>query len=274
MAYTSAQKSAISQLVQFTGCDERSAVKYLKATNWKVDVAADAYFTGGGVPAAAPASSASSGGSVSGNLNKLFDKYQDPDNKTLMDINGVMTYFMTDLSLNLDEDPIVFAVSELVQAKSMNGFNRAGFVAGWSAVGADTIPKQQSHIAALRRKFESDPAYFKRVYLYTYTFFTPDSKSLPLPEAVSTWQCIFPANSHFRKNYLAHWVEFLQTEYKKSISRDTWTQLLEFAGWLEGEGEGGVAGYDEFGAWPSIIDSFVEYLKPKQNRGEDDTWMD
>jgi len=99
----------------------------------------------------------------------------------------------------------------------------------------------------MRNEFKSDREYFKRVYLYAYGLFLQSSKSLPLETAISCWQCIFRDSDYFSKDYLDHWVEFLNTEYKKSISRDTWSQLLEFSFWLKGEGDKGVSEYDEFG---------------------------
>ncbi|KAJ3700593.1 hypothetical protein LUZ61_004298 [Rhynchospora tenuis] len=44
--------------------------------------------------------------------------------------------------------------------------------------------------------------------------------------------------------------------HKKVISRDTWSQLLEFVKTIDPQ----LSNYDEEGAWPYLIDEFVEYL--------------
>ncbi|KAJ0961170.1 hypothetical protein J5N97_000854 [Dioscorea zingiberensis] len=53
-----------------------------------------------------------------------------------------------------------------------------------------------------------------------------------------------------------HWCQFLQAKHNKAISRDTWSQLLEFAKTIDPS----LSNYDAEGAWPYLIDEFVEYL--------------
>ncbi|KAK9989764.1 hypothetical protein SO802_030003, partial [Lithocarpus litseifolius] len=44
--------------------------------------------------------------------------------------------------------------------------------------------------------------------------------------------------------------------HNKAISRNTWSQLLEFARTVDPA----LTNYDAEGAWPYLIDEFVEYL--------------
>lgn len=93
----------------------------------------------------------------------------------------------------------------------------------------------------------TDNEVFKRVYTYTFGFaLTAPAKTLPLEVAVLGWKCLFHEQHPFHA-YLGYWVEFLETEYKKAISKDTWNMLLEFATWLQGEGDKGVKEYDIYG---------------------------
>ena len=56
-----------------------------------------------------------------------------------------------------------------------------------------------------------------------------------------------------------HKVKHILKEYtKKAISKDTWSQLLEFAKQDTKDME-----YDENGAWPVMIDDFVSWRKSK-----------
>ena len=72
----------------------------------------------------------------------------------------------------------------------------------------------------------------------------------------------------------------MKEHHKRSIPKDTWNLLLDFATTVNddlGEWVVGFEGidtmrtlssgnYDEEGAWPVLIDDFVEYAKPIVNQ--------
>lgn len=53
-----------------------------------------------------------------------------------------------------------------------------------------------------------------------------------------------------RYKYMEDWLTFLETEYKKAISRDTWQQFYEFTQTIKTD----FSNYDEDSAWPVVID--------------------
>ncbi|PNX86385.1 hypothetical protein L195_g042463 [Trifolium pratense] len=68
------------------------------------------------------------------------------------------------------------------------------------------------------------------------------------------WQLLFAEKQW---PLVDHWCQFLQARHNKAISRDTWSQLLEFAKTVSSN----LSDYDAEGAWPYLIDEFVDYLK-------------
>ncbi|GKD45332.1 DCN1-like protein 1 [Tanacetum coccineum] len=83
---------------------------------------------------------------------------------------------------------------------------------------------------------------------------TQGQKSLALDTAIGMWQLLFEEKQW---PLVEHWCQFLQARHNKAISRDTWSQLLEFARSVDPT----LSNYDAEGAWPYLLDEFVEYLK-------------
>lgn len=120
------------------------------------------------------------------------------------------------------------------------------------------------HIRKLVKSLSKDPALFKKVYKYAFIVGREsDQKSLGLENALIYWELLFAPpgmqwkNEH--RDWLALWKKFLAEKWTRSVNRDMWNMALEFA--FKSMEDDSLSFWNEDGAWPSVIDDFVQWCK-------------
>ncbi|KAI7754925.1 hypothetical protein M8C21_027035 [Ambrosia artemisiifolia] len=86
-------------------------------------------------------------------------------------------------------------------------------------------------------------------YKHTYLFF---NCSLAVSRAIMAWKLVL--SGRFR--LLNQWCSFVEKNQRHNISEDTWRQVLAFSRCVHENLEG----YDPEGAWPVLVDEFVEHM--------------
>lgn len=74
--------------------------------------------------------------------------------------------------------------------------------------------------------------------------------------AVPTWKLLLKD----RYKYIDEWCIFIEQEWKKAISKDTWDQFLDFTRQVGDNFEK----YDPDGAWPVAVDEFYDWFHKRQ----------
>ncbi|KAJ4973163.1 hypothetical protein NE237_006337 [Protea cynaroides] len=101
--------------------------------------------------------------------------------------------------------------------------------------------------------FMVDSCEFTR--FYDFVFFVcreNGQKNITLTNAIAAWRLVLAG----RFRLLNQWCEFVEKNQRHNISEDTWQQVLAFSRCVHEDLEG----YDPKGAWPVIIDDFVEHM--------------
>lgn len=270
------QKNAVSQLMEITGASESTAKTLMKKYNYEVDQAMNAYLDQ--APSSRPRTSTSNPASPAesaAKLQALFENYKTADDaKDETSIEGTMKYME---ELGVMEDAAMLIGLEIVQSPSMGVMKKQAFVDGWikATVDAkkhlDTIAKQKAYIATLKSRLSSDIGHFRKVYRYTFiSSKESDTKALSKDFAIVYWNMLFCAPGIEWKtaqtNWLELWIEYIEKNWTKTVSKDMWNQTAEFA--LKSINDDELSFYSEEGAWPSVIDEFVAWVKEKRGTGD------
>ncbi|KAG6034766.1 hypothetical protein E4U41_006388 [Claviceps citrina] len=257
---SASQRAAmISRFVTLTGTSDRQALKYLKAAGFKVKEAVDAFYSTNEVKGPTP---------VDYQLEVLFDSLRDDarDDKDKMELESTMSYLDSKLNVNL-ENAELFIALEIVQAPSVGEIHRRGFVEGWKATGAGT--SNGEHAAYIKNRLSvlsTTPALFKKVYRYAFVVGREaDQKALSLENAMVYWGMLFSPPGMVWKtkshDWLDLWKTFLNEKWTRSVNKDMWNMTLEFA--VKSMVDESLSFWNENGAWPSVIDDFVDWCRAR-----------
>ncbi|KAH6893302.1 Cullin binding-domain-containing protein [Thelonectria olida] len=200
-------------------------------------------------------------------LESLFAELQDAsDEKDQLGIDTTMTYLTSKLNVNIENAELLLAL-EIVQAPTVGVVTKKGYVDGWKSTGVGASHQEHAtHIRKLTSNLSTDSNLFKKVYKYTFVLGREnDQKALTLENALIYWDILFSDPGVIWKsknhNWLDLWKKFLGEKWTRSVNRDMWNMTLEFA--RKSMADETLSFWNEDGAWPSVIDDFVEWCQEK-----------
>lgn len=253
--------------MSFTNTNEKTAIYCLNKFDWQIEVASDMFFQNPDTFLRQDLANSSSGrhhtgSSHSNHLDKrkidvLFSTYKGNNTEDKISIEGVEN-LLSDLELEANSI-LVLILAWKCQAATQCEFTREEFYRGMRDLGGDTIDridKLKTSLIRVEQELNNNHVIFKDLYQFTFNYAKNLlQKSLDLDIAIAYWNILL--RKRFR--FLDLWVEFLTETHKRAITRDTWNLLLDFSLMIDDS----MSNYDEEGAWPVLIDEFVEYARRK-----------
>ncbi|CAH0719808.1 unnamed protein product, partial [Brenthis ino] len=172
-----------------------------------------------------------------------------------------MEKFCEDLGVD-PENVVMLVIAYKMGAKQMGYFTQEEWLKGLTDLQCDSVLKLQNKLDYLRHLL-NDPYVFKAVYRYSYDFARDkDQRSLDTGTARALLGVLLP-----RWALRAPLAEFLRGRRYRVVNRDQWTNILEFSRSVDAQ----LHAYDADGAWPVMLDEFVEWLRGERGeRGERD----
>lgn len=237
------QKDKVRKFISLTQTGEQTAIFCLTHNDWKLDLASDNYFQ-------------NSDFYLNRELDRkkieaLFNRYKDPCDPGKINFEGVIR-FLEDLQLN-PESKVVLIIAWKFRAETQCEFTKDEFVNGLSCLGVDSMEKFKTKLPILENELNDLPK-FKDFYQFTFNYAKdPGQKSLDLEMAIEYWKIVLQD----RFKFLDLWCKFLTEKHRRSIPKDTWNLLLDFAAHIDDN----MSNYDSEGAWPVLIDDFVEWCQ-------------
>lgn len=187
-----------------------------------------------------------------------FREYTTPDDPDTLGPEG-MEKFCEDIGVE-PENVVMLVLAYKMQARQMGFFTKEEWLKGLSEMQCDSIQKLQYRLEYLRCLL-NDQNTFKAIYRYAYDFARDkDQRSMDMETAKAMLQLLlgkhWPLYSQFS--------QFLDQSKYKVINKDQWCNILEFSRTIYND----LSNYDVDGAWPVMLDEFVEWLKASRAKSD------
>lgn len=179
-----------------------------------------------------------------------FNEYAEKDTQMIGPLG--MEKFCEDIGVE-PENVVMLAIAWHLEATTMGFFTLAEWLKGMTKLQCDNVQKLVNKLDYLRNSF-SDPNTFKSIYRFSFDFAREkDERSIDLETARALLALLLGRNWPLFPQFN----QFLERTKYRCVNKDQWFNILEFSRQIHPS----LSNYDEDGAWPVLLDEFVEWIR-------------
>ncbi|KAF1761867.1 hypothetical protein GCK72_010126 [Caenorhabditis remanei] len=266
-------ETILRQFVQWTQAAEPVAVNFLAKANWNIEYAMTLYFDN-------PNLFSGSAAQPSVDNERFFNQYihkEDGLGDKRIGPNGVQK-LLGELGYS-PTDRRVLILAWKCNAQTQCEFSLKEWLDGMTTLHADSVQTLRQRIDSLDAELHSDKSKFRELYLFSFSYGkAAASRSLDLETSILYWDVLFGNN---RSTLMSQWIDFLREQERQAvarlaldvgqanaakikhvwITRDTWNLFWDFIVLSRAD----LSDYDDEGAWPVLIDQFVDHCRSSLN---------
>lgn len=275
----------IQQLQDITGCTRKAATDLLRQHNFSLERAIDTFYTLSAERRRFLVGNGADPGELEGppavdekKIAEFFGRYAVPDAVACPSENvikdGGLERLSDDLGVGLDD--IFFLIFAFhCGCRTQGVITRVDFTRGLRSLGLDTLEALKANAQALRQALYKDPQQLRKVYAYAFTYsLEPLQKQLPTELALAYWRLILEPLDWCLYSHFLHYIEHVSN--LPTITKDVWLMVLELV--LTSQSPSGneettehqldrvLREYEDDGAWPLVIDNFVEWMREERRK--------
>ena len=165
------------------------------------------------------------------------------------------------LGIDAEADVEVLLIAWKCGCGAMGTITKDEFLTGMTAMGCTTVAELKNVLPALRMEIE-DRRMFKTFYRYVFQLARDGTAKSVDKETVMGLMGVLlrgTGDDECRSRHLDSFLAFLETSEKTRVSADQWNSFLDFSMQISQD----FSNFDEDGAWPLLLDDWVEWAREK-----------
>ncbi|XP_067948503.1 DCN1-like protein 5 [Watersipora subatra] len=151
------------------------------------------------------------------------------------------------------EDISMLALAWKLKASQLGYFRKSEWLQGMASLECDNCEKLKREMPKLRQLLQND-VHFKSIYQFSFDFSKGNGhRNVDIEMGKAMLKLLLES----RWPLITQFVSFLDNSQYKVLNRDQWNNILEFSRSIKSD----LSNYDVNGAWPVMLDEFVESLQ-------------